>query len=452
MSVLQYRPSDDPDAAPAPEHRAGTERSGVIGVLSPLVSSPRAILEQVSALLAASLDFEATLKQIASLAVPVLADWCIIHLIEANGSIRWLASAYGDPAKEEIARELQRRYPRDPEASDGTSEAVLEVMRTGRPLLQGEITDAQLVARARDADHLRLLRAMASCSSMIVPLVAHGRTLGAVSFLSTRPGRQYGPADLELAQGLVSRAALALDNARLYRDAQAALRLRDEILAVITHDLLQPVTTVKASAELLLEEGADADAATTAWLVGRIDAAATRMTAMVGDLLDLAQAENGRPLELQRHTTNLVALARQQAKFLQRTTTVHDIRVDALVPALVGKWDVQRLERVIGNLLANSVKYSPEGGEIVMRLSEEHDAQGAWAQLAVQDGGLGIPEADLPHIFERFYRGANAVGRIKGTGIGLAGAKQIVEQHGGTIAVESEEGVGTTLTVRLPLA
>ncbi len=130
---------------------------------------------------------------------------------------------------------------------------------------------------------------------------------------------------------------------------------------------------------------------------------------------------------------------------------MHHIRLETALSELVGQWDTQRVERVLSNLLNNAIKYSPAGGEIIVRLTSEGDGARNWAVLTVQDGGLGIPAADLPHIFERFRRGTNVVGRIKGTGIGLAGVKQVVEQHGGSVTAVSRQGTGTTFSVRLPL-
>ncbi len=145
-----------------------------------------------------------------------------------------------------------------------------------------------------------------------------------------------------------------------------------------------------------------------------------------------------------------MALAEAAAEESRRSTTRHAVRVVVEPSSLVGAWDGARLGRVLGNLLGNAVKYSPDGGEIVVRVGREEDGAGAWAVVRVSDPGIGIPAADLPHLFEWFRRGAN-VGGIGGTGIGLAGAKQIIAQHGGTIDVASEEGTGTTFTVRLPL-
>jgi signal transduction histidine kinase len=184
----------------------------------------------------------------------------------------------------------------------------------------------------------------------------------------------------------------------------------------------------------------------------QVDAAASRMTRMIDELLDLTRLESGRPLDLQRTTSDAVALVRLLAEQHQRGTAAHRLALSADLPALTVCWDSARMERVLTNLLSNAVKYSPDGGTITVQLTEEAVDGRPWLRLVVADQGLGIPAADLPHVFERFHRAGNVQGRIKGIGIGLAGAKQIVEQHGGTITLESREGEGTRVTVHMPCA
>ena len=235
---------------------------------------------------------------------------------------------------------------------------------------------------------------------------------------------------------------------------EAALRLRDAFLASISHDLRTPLATLSGTAQLLQRQlargGALTEAQAAPGLAG-IVRAGRQLRSMVEELLDLAQLDSGRLLALQRTPTDLVALARQVARDQQQLTETHRIAVRAGAAALEGDYDAARLERTLANLVGNAVKYSPDGGEVTLTLERVDDPMGAWAQLTVRDRGLGIPAADLPRVRERFYRGGNVVGRIAGTGIGLAGATQIVEQHGGTLALASEEGRGTTVTLRLPL-
>jgi signal transduction histidine kinase len=244
-----------------------------------------------------------------------------------------------------------------------------------------------------------------------------------------------------------------VDNARLHHELQEAVRTRDEFVAAASHDLKNPLASIKGTAQVLqrrtAREGQVEPERLTAGLA-RIDTAATRMSRLVDLLLDTARLQTGSPLELDRRPTDLFALAEQVADESRPATERHALRVEG-ERGLIGQWDAARLERVLGNLLDNAIKYSPDGGEVVVRLARDADAAGTWAVLTVRDQGIGIPPADLPRIFDRFQRGGNVIGRIGGTGIGLAGARQIVEQHGGTIAVESQAGGGTTVRVRLPL-
>ncbi|MDP9374783.1 MAG: PAS domain-containing sensor histidine kinase, partial [Chloroflexota bacterium] len=232
-------------------------------------------------------------------------------------------------------------------------------------------------------------------------------------------------------------------------------RARDEFLSSISHDLKTPLTTIQGLAQLSLRratrlEGAEGERL-AGWLAGIVTATG-RVTGLINQLLDTALLQMGRPLTLDRRSADLVALARQVAAEQQGATRRHRIRVDAATPELIGPWDAARLERVVANLLTNAIKYSPDGGPITLTVAREEDGAGPWAVLKVRDRGLGIPAADLPRVFERFYRAGNVPGQVSGTGIGLASVRQIVEQHGGTVAVESAEGAGTAFTIRLPLA
>jgi signal transduction histidine kinase len=255
---------------------------------------------------------------------------------------------------------------------------------------------------------------------------------------------------LALAQELADRAALAVENARLYAEVQRAVRTRDEFLATASHDLKNPLASVKAQAQLLMRR-----AGRTTELVSsdvlevarRMDTTVTRAAVQLDELLDVARLQLGGPLQLDRDAVDLVRLAREAVAEYTAAGEPHRVRLDARVAALVGQWDARRLQRVIDNLLSNALKYSREDAEVVVRVDGAQDA----AVLSVEDQGIGIPSADLPNIFERFQRGSNVVGRVDGTGVGLASTRYIVESHGGTVSIESQEGRGTRVTVRLPL-
>lgn len=428
-------------------------------------------LAEATALLTASLDYEQTLQQVARLAVPALADNCVVDLVGDGGPPRSVAVAHADPDKEARIRALRERFPPDPAAANSP---VATALRTRRTVLIPVVDDDQIAAIARDPRILEQAIDLLSRSVICAPLQARGEILGAISFGAEQAGR-YGEEDRALAEELARRCAIAIDNARLYRDAQAALRARDEFLASISHDLRTPLGAIIGLTQLVMrqaERGAALDGTRIMQALTTIDRSAARMAAMVDELLDLTRLDAGQPLDLDRRPIDLVALVQECVADYARAASRDRIHVEVPGPALIGTWDRARLERVVSNLLSNAVKYSPADSPIKVTLAREpitpEDAgrqrpsgenseaatvrrTGAeWAVLTVRDEGVGIPAADLPHIFERFHRGANVAGAVGGIGIGLAASKQIVEQHGGTITLQSIEGAGTTVVIRLP--
>lgn len=412
-----------------------------------------AFLAEASTLLVSSLDYATTLSSVACLAVPFLADWCAVHVIDPKGSIRQLALAHGETLDMELASRLQTG---NVTGSQEPHPVIQQVLRTSRSEFFPDASSSSNGANGLD-DGLVPLRQLGLESLMVVPLVAHGQTLGTMSFASTHPEHRYTAADLALAEDLAHRAALAMDNSRLYGEIQDAVRIRDEFLSTVSHDLKTPLTAIKGRAQLLRRRSDRNDERDGKdWMaegLGQIDTTATRMSTLINELLDISRLQIGQPVELDRQSVDLVHLVHQGViEWRQQDSGQHDFEVETALPSLIGVWDVDRLDRVLANLLANAVKYSPDGGRITLRLTREEAAGEEWAVLAVIDQGIGIPAADLPHIFEAFIRAGNVVGRITGTGIGLAGARRIIEQHGGTIQVVSQEGAGSTFTIRLPLA
>ena len=236
--------------------------------------------------------------------------------------------------------------------------------------------------------------------------------------------------------------------------AEGALRVRDALVSFATHDLRNPLTAIKGQAQMLGRLAAR-DRLTPEGLtagLAAIEVASKSMETLISELLDTVRLQAGQQLELRPEPTDLVALVRRLVADQQQTTNRHTLRIGARSSTLMGEWDTVRIERVIGNLLSNAIKYSPAGGTITVTVGRRGRGTRAHAQISVRDTGLGIPAADLPHVFERFHRAANVTRDMAGSGIGLAGTKQIVEQHGGTIAVASVEGKGSTFTVCLPLS
>ena len=291
---------------------------------------------------------------------------------------------------------------------------------------------------------------------LAVPLIGrNGQNLGIIQ-LSDKYEGEFTEADEAILVQFAQMASVAIENAELYLSAQAAIRGRDEMLSVVTHDLKNPVSTIKGYAQLLRRQVTKASELDKGQLVDgltKIDATSTKMVVLINELLNLTRLQMGLPIELDRESTNLVELARRTTAEYQQTTEKHTLHVETSEQAIIGEWDAAQLERVLGNLLSNAIKYSPDGGDIIVKVGVKaaENKNGQVAELAVHDSGIGIPAADIPHIFEQFRRAGNTTGQFRGTGIGLASAHLIIEQHGGTLTVESEESVGSVFTVRLPL-
>jgi signal transduction histidine kinase len=234
-------------------------------------------------------------------------------------------------------------------------------------------------------------------------------------------------------------------------ESRAAIQMRDQVMASAFHDLKTPLAAIRLMAHLIHRDAKQGslDPEQTQERVELIEANVAKMSSIIAELMDLARLQAGRSIQLQLAETDLVALARKVAEEADPTAGGRRIRVESDVPRLAGDWDGPRLERVLTNLVGNALRYSPHGGEIVVRVAQERRDGRDFAIVSVSDEGIGIPREDLPRVFDWFHRAGNAAG-IPGSGVGLASAKLIVEKHGGTIDVRSQVGRGTTVTVRLP--
>ena len=399
-------------------------------------------LSESGRVLVAALEYEATLRSLARLVVPRLADYCMVCMLE-GGEVHRPAMAHRDPSQEPLLLALGRMR-----SVSHTLVGVHSVLRTGEPELVPEVTEAWLRASAEDEEHFTTDRVLAPRSLMIVPLVARGRTLGAITFASTAAsGRRYGPADLSLAEGLASRAALTLDNARLYRESQQATHARDEVLAVVSHDLRNPLHVISLGASYLLKrlpQGAEG----TSW---RKQAELMRRSAdqavhLIQDLLEVAKIESGRlsvecqPQEVGRLVDDVIELHRPLA---EARRLLLERELEAELPRVLA--DRRRVLQVFSNLIGNALRYTSEGGRVTVRARRE----GRFVRFFVSDTGKGITPEHLPHLFERYWQ---PKGAREGAGLGLPIAKGIIEAHGGYILVESEPGKGSTFSFTLPVS
>ena len=395
-----------------------------------------AFLAEVGTLLSASFEYETGFRQLARLAVPRLADYCLIDEVEPDGGTRRVAVAHADPAAE--ARLLAD--VRNPPDADPERRPVLRVVQTGEPILVPEVTPALVEKLAHDERHRERWMANPTPprSFIIVPLTARGRTLGAITLVSTQPGRRFGQAELGVAQEVARRAALTIDNARLYREAREALRARDSILGVVSHDLRNPLTAILLNVDAALESGTLPRAAREA--MEGVVLSAQSMDRMIQDLLDVARIEAGQ-LRLETAPRGPAELVGEAIGLMEPLAEERGIRmavaVDDCPPVHA---DSSRVLQVFSNLVGNALKFTPAGGTVTVGAAPDgDDAVRFW----VRDTGPGIAPEDLESLWEPFWQ-AEGPGRRFGAGLGLPIARGIVEAHGGRVGVESQLGVGTT--------
>lgn len=423
-------------------------------------------LTEASSLMASSLDYASTLHTLAHLTVPFLADYCVVEIAGVEGEREQLAIAAREPEKEAFVAELINRYPLRTGLS-GRS----EVARTGQPLLQRKMTEVNL-PWAGDPRAEEIFRTLAPVSYVIVPVVARGQVLGTMLLAYAESGRHYDDKDLPLIQDFARRAALEVDNARLYREAQAALIARDQFLSIASHEVRTPLAVIQGYAQLLrLQLGnsqgePDApviiDRAKMRRALENIDHSSVRLITLVGDLLDVGRMHQ-RELSLSPERIDLKSMLTQVVESVPAQKQYHESKQDVVFKLSLpegpvwGSWDRSRMEQVFVNLVDNALKYSPRRGSVKIGLTIEKDdtseIETRRAHVTVCDEGIGIPAEDKDKIFEAFSRASNAAGQhYPGLGLGLAVTKEIVVGHGGCIWAESEGlGRGSTFHVVLPL-
>jgi PAS domain S-box-containing protein len=404
----------------------------------------QAFLAEASEVLVSSLDYEATLGGIADLIVPRLADWCSIDMVTDERTLRRLAVAHQDPAKVELARELERRYP--PTLND--KEGVAKVVRTGVPELLPNIPDELFVLVTHDAKQLEILRGLGLRSAMIVPLAVQGRVLGAITFVSAESGRHYNENDLAFAEDLAHRAALAVENAQLYREAQEVNRLKDEFLATLSHELRTPLTAVLGWTRLL--GTGQLDEATRERALETIERNAQAQVQLIDDILDVSRIIRGK-LRLNVRPVELAPVIEAAIDSVRPAAEAKGIRLQVVLDRAAGpvSGDPDRLQQIVWNLVSNAIKFTPKEGRVQVILSRAN----SHLEIEVIDTGQGIAPEFLPYVFDRFRQADPTTTRTHGgLGLGLAIVRHLVELHGGSVKAESSgTGEGAIFRVTLPL-
>lgn len=399
------------------------------------------LLAEVGEVFASTLDYDDTLCNIARLVVRDLADFCIVDVVEEDDDVRRLKVVGRDPSKAWACESLER-LPLDRRRPH----LVLPALEAQQPILIERLSPEMVESFAQSPEHLQVLRCMDPQSVMTVPLLVHGRLLGAIAFVSSTQTRVYGSSELRVAENLAHRAALSVENARLYRAAGRAIQARDDVLGIVAHDLRNPLGTILMQAALLRHLSPQADGPPRK-AAERIERAGTRMNRLIQDLLDVTCIEAGRLCIEQsaEPVGQLVTDAVEAQRPLAASVPVElKLSVD---PDLHEVWaDRDRLLQVFENLIGNAIKFTKPGGSVTVGAASREGEVLCW----VADTGAGIHEEDQPHVFDRFWQ-ARKAGR-RGAGLGLPIVKGIVEAHGGRIGVESAVGRGSTFFFTIPEA
>jgi signal transduction histidine kinase len=420
-------------------------------------------LAEASRILAGSLSDDALIPDLARCCVPRLADYCTIHVTDDDGVVRRVETVHYDPAKQGTLRALVKQYEY---RVDGPGE-VPAVIRTQQPIIIERLDLASIRGAARDEATARLLDEVHPTSFMCVPLVARGRSFGAMSFTMTDSGRTFGPDDLELASEVARRTAVAIDNAVIYRrslslrlDAEAASNAKSDFLAKMSHEIRTPINAMMGYAELLEMRIAGPITEMQAKQLSRIRASGEHLTSLVNEILDLAKIESGRMGV--EPTLGIAGDAADAALNLirpQATTKGIDLVTKAIGdPRAEYLGDPQRVQQIITNLLSNAVKFTSAGGSVSIRCGSANHAPipsangtASWTCITVQDTGVGIAREDQDRIFHPFVQVDVGYTRAHGgTGLGLTISRNLAQMMGGDISVESVFGEGSRFTLWLP--
>jgi PAS domain S-box-containing protein len=398
-------------------------------------------LAEAGVALSASLDFEQTMATVAQMAVQHIADWCAVDVMDERERLSRLKVANADPTQAALCAALEQMPP-----NRDLPHFVRSVSEGGRPILVEHVTSEWVESFAQTPEHLQAVLATGVLSLIAVPLVMRGRPLGVVVLGSSAPSRVYGPGDLRLAEALADRAAVAIENARLYRASVRATQLRDQVLGVVAHDLRSPLSAILLQASLLKRRGPDPERRSQKPREA-IHQAGMHMNRLIQDLLDIAVIEAGQ-LTIKRARLSardlIVEATDMQRPLASSSSLALRVDVDSDVPEVWG--DRDRLVQVFQNLIGNAIKFTKPGGDVTVGAA----AGNREVVFRVADTGCGIAPESVPHVFDRFWQ-ANSAGR-QGAGLGLPIAKGIVEAHGGRIWVETTEGRGATFSFTIPTA
>jgi len=400
------------------------------------------LLGDASRVLASTLDYEKTLEAVARLAVGGLADWCAVDLADPDGKVRQVVVSHKDEAKIRWAKELNKRYPPDHSGPTGVG----HVIRTGQAELYADISDAMLEAAARDAGHLAIMRELQIRSALIVPMIARGRTLGALTLISSVSGRRYDEADQTLAMELATRAAIAIDNAQLYRSALAASESKSAFLATMSHELRTPLNAI-IGYQSLLAEGIDGRLNEPQLIqLSRIRSSADHLLGLIDEVLTFSRVDAGKEM-VRREEVHLAPIVAEALAMVTPLAESKGLKLRNQTADAALLTDGVKVRQILLNLLSNAIKFSDDG-EIVVRSRLDRDS----VAVSIVDPGIGISAENVARIFDPFWQvEQRSTRRVGGTGLGLSVSRSLARLLGGDVSVESQVDRGSTFTVTLPV-
>ncbi len=391
-----------------------------------------------------SLDSKATLERLVHVVVPEVADWCGVDVEGGGGSTgAFVTSTHGDPRAEQALQESRLRFPLD----ERWPSEIVERLRRGEPVFLPQVGEAELSAVARSAEHLELLRTVGVHSLIVVPLRSRGVAYGSVTLAMTGSMRRFDNTDLDLVVELARRSELAIDNARLFEETQRAVRIREDVLAMVSHDLRTPLSAIRLAASLAARRVAEG--AQLSGVLQQLEAIRRRTVGaevLLQDLLDMASIRAGR-MTVKFAPDDAGALLSEAMEAHEALALEKGVSLEQETSgAIAVRCDRSRILQVFSNVLTNAIKFGAAGARV--RVGAEHGER--FATFTVVDTGPGILEDELPHVFEAYWSARQQA--RQGTGLGLFISKGIVEAHGGRIWIESQAGRGTTVRFTVPTA
>ncbi len=393
--------------------------------------------------LAASLDSEQTLRRAARVAVPTLADFCTVDLLGPNDAIQRVAAAAIDGVDEEVLWRLGRRYPPDPRLPSSTLHAV----HSGESVVANDLNRGTRLTGVPDPELLRLVQELGASAVLIVPLTARGKRLGVVTFAFARSGRSYTPETCQLAEDVARRAAIAIDNARLYEEAQESSRAKSNFISVMSHEFRTPLTAIVGYTDLLTAEVAGTLTEKQHQQLSRIKQSAWHLTQLIEEVLTFSRVDAGRET-VAREVVDLAEIAAKVASLIEPVALEKNLRLHVDIPPhpLIAHSDSGKVRQILINLLSNAVKFT-ESGDVRLRVWQADNR----FLFQIEDTGIGIALEHRERIFDSFWQVEQGPTRtVGGTGLGLTITRRLAHLLGGDVEVLSEVGAGSTFTVWLP--